>query len=238
MYSECLENELCLLFRDEARKVEPLPEWWDRLISDVTAGKPRPRRLYFHPGRRLALAAAPLALLLIGGTVYGATSVIREMFFHNVAQIEMQGLSQEMDMSCTLGGVTVKLERVYADANGVIVGFSISGPQSSYYMGDVTLLTSGGQTLRGSMGLGAVPGTESVMGLWGASERNAMMYYFDALPIEGTPASLDLQLSVSVSDSAESGDTRRLTGPFVFDFNVPFHGGKIINIGQTAKPPE
>jgi hypothetical protein len=76
--------------------------------------------------------------------VYAANSVIDEIFQKYTGNIGKNGLSQEMDISQTINGVTVRLERAYADNNVVLLGYTVSGP-ADYFTHRDKLTTTDGQ---------------------------------------------------------------------------------------------
>src|SRR4030042_495241 len=189
MDREGLEQELRHYFQVEVKKIEPSSEWWDRAISRLTEQKHRSRWFGFMPKTRLAWVLLPLILLLIGGAAYGASSLIKELFQKYASHIEEAGLAQELDLSQTINGVTVKLERVYADANVVLVGFTISGPDERY-SSDVQLFTTGGQNLPMMLGFGHVPEFNEVLGEWHPTGRLALVSIFDASSINGATSTI------------------------------------------------
>lgn len=231
---ERLEQKLQDYFRIEVQNIEPRREWWDNAIARLGEQEHRSHRSGLIPKIRLAWVLLPLILLLIGGTVYGANSLIKELFQRFATHIEQAGLAQELDLSQTVDGITVKLERAYADANVVLVGFTVSGPKTRYYSAFGELSTSDGQDIAGMIGMGIVPGSDAILGSWLESERLATIAVFDASSIGGRPSELDLTLETSVADSPMFGEQASV-GPFTFDFRVPFHAGKVIEIGQTVE---
>ncbi|MDD5037765.1 MAG: DUF4179 domain-containing protein [Dehalococcoidales bacterium] len=233
MERERLEKQLQDYFQAEVQKVEPSPEWWNKAVSRVEEQKRRSRWSVLIPRTRLAWILLPLILLLIGGTVYGASSLVRELFQRLATDVEKAGLAQELDMSQTIDGVTVKLERAYADSNVILLGYTVSGPKSRYYTDFGGLSTAEGQEISGMMGMGTVPGSSLILGSWPESQRAAIIAAFDASSVKGTPSELSLRLETSVSDSPI--DTQASVGPFSFDFKLPFHAGKVINVNQTVE---
>ena len=121
MNGEKLEQELRNYFQMETKAIEPTSDWWDRTISQVTGQNKRTLWFGFMPRRRLAWALVPLLLLLIGGTVYAASPVMREFFQMLAGHIEQRGLVQEMNVSQTIDGVTVSIQRAYADSNVILL---------------------------------------------------------------------------------------------------------------------
>lgn len=236
MIEERLEQELRDYFKAEVKKVEPSPEWWNDAISRLGGKRCSSRWSGLMPKTRLAWALVSLVILmLVGGTVYGASSLIRELFQKYATHIEQAGLAQELDLSQTIDGVTVKLERAYADANVVLVGFVVSGPKARYFADFGQLSTADGQNISGMIGIGTVPGSDVVFGSWRPSERVAMIAAFDASSVKGAPSELSLRLETSVADSPIPGENQASVGPFIFDFNILFHTGKVINVGRTVE---
>jgi hypothetical protein len=232
-----LEHNLQEYFQSEVRDAEPPRDWWDRAVSRLGEQKRPSFWSNLWPKTRLAWALLPLALLLIAGAVYGATTLVQQMFQQYATTVENAGLASEFNLSQTVDGVTVKLERAYADSNVVLLGFTVRGPENRYDLdyGNSRLTTSDGQNLPMSMGFASVPGGQTILGQWPESTKAAIIAAFDASPINGTPSSLNLKLSLQFRDSPIPGQTTSLAGPFIFDFKVPFHAGETINVDQTSE---
>jgi len=228
-----LEEELRSYFLIQANKAKPSLGWWSGEISRL--GKQNRHALLFGfiPKTRLAWVILPLIILLIGGTVYGASTIIREIFQNFAPQIETAGLAEDLNLSQTIDGVTVSLERAYSDSNIILLGFIVSGPENTYYTSSSHLTTAEGITLPGMLGMGFVPGSDAILGNWQLSERQALIMAFDASSINGAHSSINLILETNVSGSPATEEA--VTGPFKFEFAVPFNIGKTINIGQTVE---
>lgn len=235
MDKENIERALREHLLSEVKEVEPSQGWWGNAISRLGEPKRKSRWLGFVPKTRLAWAFLPLALLLIGGTVYGATFVVNQLFSKYAGDVEKAGLAQELDLSQTIDGVTVKLERAYADSNAVLIGFTVSGPDERYFGRGGKLSTVDGLVLPQMFAYGVVPGSDIVMGGWRPSERTALIAVFDASSLTEEPATISLHLETGVDEPPVQGVFQTRIGPFVFDFNVPFNSGKVINVGQTAE---
>jgi hypothetical protein len=235
MEKAMLEKQLQDYFRAEVQAVEPPVEWWQKTLARVEEQKRRSRWFGFMPKTRLAWALLSFILLLIGGTVYGATSLVRELFQRIATDVEKAGLAQEFDLSQTIDGVTVKLERAYADANVILSGFTISGPKSRYFADFGGLATADGQEIPVILGMGTIPGSSLVMGNWPESQRAAVVAAFDTNAIQGSPSELSLKLMISVTDSPLIEENQASTGPFIFDFTILFHAGNVIDVNQTVE---
>jgi len=232
-----LEQRLYYHFQMEVQKVAPSGEWWDNALSRVSEQQRRPSLAGFIIKIRPAWALVLIMLVLVAGTVYGASSLIKELFQKFAAGVETAGLAQELDLSQTIDGVTIRLERAYADSNVVLLGLTVSGAEQSYHTNIGTLTTDSGQTIPAMMGLGIVPGSDMILGTWQPDERIATITAFDASGIKTAPTEINLTLKTSVSDppSFIFGESQRSIGPFIFNFNVPYHTGKVVDIGRTVE---
>ena len=233
MYEEKLEQELRDCFEVETKTQEPTLDWWDRTISNVTGQNKRSRWFGFMPRTRLAWVLLPLLLLFIGGTVYAASSVIEEFFQKLPGSVGKNGLSQEMDLSQTINGVTFRLERAYADSNVVLLGLSISGP-TDYFTWGGKLATVDGQSISGSLVQGFKPGSTQVFNNWAPSERAAVVDTFDTSSLTPVSSELNLKLTIPVQDWTNPVPDAPVVGVFTFNFSVPVHPGKVVDINQTV----
>jgi hypothetical protein len=265
MNEEKLEQELRDCFQSQTETIEPTLNWWDKTISNVIGQNKQPRRFGFTPRRRLAWALIPLVGLLIGGTVYAASPAMHDVLGRFFGHIENSGLAQDMDLSQTINGVTVRLERAYADSNVVLLGCTVSGPGDNYNLPDLRLSTTDGQNLPFNYAVG-ISRVKEIMGNWDPSERSVVLGVFDASVISGTTGSINLKLTLPVqqmtyltttlpSQSAVTGtDTEStglsasgpvleitenspdviLVGEVTFDFTIPVHKGKVVDVNQTV----
>ena len=233
MYEERLEQELRDFFRAETTAQEPDFNWWDKTISKVTGQNKRNRWFGLIPKTRLAWVFLPLLLLFIGGTVYAANTVIGEIFQKYTGSIGKNGLSQEMDISQTINGVTVRLERAYADNNVVLLGYTVSGP-ADYFAARDKLITTDGQILPDQGAMGFVPGSTEVFNNWAPAERVAVVDTFDTSSLTGVSSELNLNLTVPVQDWTNPSPDAPVVGVFTFNFSVPVHPGIVVYINQTA----
>jgi hypothetical protein len=237
MYEEKIEQQLRDYFQAETTSIEPSLDWWDSTISNVIGQNKASRRYGFLPRTRLAWVFLPLLLLLlVGGTIYAASSVIDE-FFQKSGSVGKNGLSQEMDISQTINGVTVRVQRAYADNNVVLLGYTVSGPTDYLTVHD-KLITTDGQSLPGQGAMGFKPGSTEVFDNWAPTERLAVVDTFDTSSLSGVSAELNLNLTVPVQDWTNpipgiAGAP--VVGVFTFNFSVPVHTGKTIEVNQTIE---
>src|SRR3972149_1330707 len=231
MKRERLEQEIRESLDSEVEKARPALSLVGGVLPRL---KDRERRKWwsgFMPRTRLGWALAALVFALIGGTAYGATSLVRDFMRTLAPDIEDAGLRTELNLSQTIDGVTVKLEAGYADANTFLIGYTVTGRNARYDDLARRLSIIDGPELGGTAGLGHVPPPD-VLG-WNPSQTTVVAG-FDGTAIEGTPSEIAFRFETSVSDTPFSGDGRTW-GPFEFNFSLPFHGGKNVVVGQTVE---
>jgi hypothetical protein len=198
---------------------------------------------------RLVWSLAAFALLLVTSTTVLAAnpSVVQRLWqqFKGLKATEEAGLVRGLDLNHSKDGYTVTLERAYADANQIVVAYSVEGPPEPRAFANATLVDSNGTTLRGVMGTG-VTGSSDILGVSLPPGAGVQTEAFDASIVEGSPTALSLRLIVELVGLAERvTDSRpmvesviapkRLVEPFVFDFTVPFVQGKVVNVQQTVE---
>jgi len=212
------EQDLQGFFHNEADKVKHSEGWWNNVVSRATGEKPvytAPKAGFFRRKLFLVPLALIVALIVTGSTVYGDSSytkgIIERMvpFVENEETGEVVSLAQQYDLSQTIDGVTAKLEYAYTDMNTAIVGVSVEGSDRN---SSFRLYMQDGRELDGSFAT--------------ATERGEWVWSFEMPVIDGNPSSLNLHMEISVSKDKE---------PFIFDFEVPYYDGKIVNVGQTVE---
>ena len=131
---------------DERAARDPVADLWPAICGRVDgapadppasdpargprAGLPPRRRTSARPRLRLGWAAALVALALIGGAAYasgGLGDALDRVFGETVPAVHVRDLATPVDEELTRGGVTVAIDRVYADTGYVAVGYSIEG---------------------------------------------------------------------------------------------------------------
>lgn len=176
-----------------AREVPDHTDLWPGLQARLSApATPRPRtRAVVHWGR--ALAAVGLALVM-AATVYAAGNLWEALpFWQPVASA---GLGEELHLTQSLNGYRVTLERAYADANQILVGFTIAGPDASPPLSARARLTDeAGNPFPALVG-GGFSGRSEVLGLSLPPGVRAEVLAFDAAGVRGAPADLALRLEI------------------------------------------
>lgn len=236
--------------------------------THVSRWRPRLGRLLpqvLVPTTRLAWAGMVVAALLIFSAVaYAGVPAVRQLFQQEpgLQHVEQAGLVQQLNLSQTVNGVTFTLERAYADANRITVGYSVKHPDGQRYHTDpLTLTDADGTVFPETTGLGAA-GKSAIFGIELPPGEEADVLSFDAAAVEGAPAELDLRLVVKVRELVLPTDTQGpsasptgspaepgepiavelepmppgdTVGTFTFDFSVPFIPGRVAEVNQTVE---
>lgn len=203
---------------------------------------------------RLALIAASLvvAVILIGATPE-AIDILQRAFDLEPATHRMTelNLGTAVDMSSTVNGFTVRVERVYADANMVVIGYTMSGPDGREFNNfhPFDFEASSNPTLIDAKGVELLHGPIA----WGAGVQDGRGGYvevYDASTVwDGGPdlsviwqvsaiTAIEMQeQGADISSSAErtcDGEVCFLTvdGPFSFDLKIPLADSRVVQPHQ------
>ncbi len=183
--------------RSDLRIVHALQEQAATLSSDSRLVNPP--RSAFH--RRYSFALVALALLataLLGGATYAAVPVLTRVFHLGGADTVLEHhLGQEVNLSQRLGGYTMTIERVYADANRVLIAYSIRPPTTGRRLWDMST------NLTVTDGQGTVLPERSLVGDVGATEPETTLQGFDTATIIGNPREVRLHLTVPWIEAME-----------------------------------
>lgn len=201
--------------------------------------KRKPRLNWFQPmyrqpyrASRIAIIAALLAIVVLTGSVfaYALEPLLSRVFnMESGSQKVLQdNLFQPIGQSQTINGFTVTLERAYADANRVIIGYTIVKPKGHIYnstmLSDTSLTTEQGITLRPIDGYG----------YGNRAGPDATAPSFDASIIQGTPKELHLRFEATGIDVAEQNGPSikffQVKSLLAFNFTVVFHAGRVANL--------
>lgn len=238
---------------------------WPAIQARVQPPRPSSRWGRLMPTTRLGWAFLLLALsLAFGAVAYAVTPVLSGVFQMEAGlqHIEQADLVQELDLSQTVDGVTVTLERVYADANRIVVGFTIKGPTGQRYEArHLTLTDAAGTIFPDTVGYG-VSGQSDILEASLPPGEVAYVLAFDAAAVKGAPDDLDLRLVMEVEElvlppdapgppPASTGSPAEppepmvvelqpipvgaIVGPFTFDFSVPLIPGRVIEVQHTVE---
>lgn len=240
---------------------------WPAIQARVQPRRRSSRWAQLMPATRLGWAFLALALFLTFGAVtYAVAPVVSRLFQQEAGlrHVEQASLVQELNLSQTVDGVTVTLERAYADANRIVVGFTIKDPNGQRYDAyhHLTLTDMAGTVFSGIIGFG-VTGQSDMLQVSLPPGEGVNVICFDAAPVQGVPAELDLRLvmelekfvlppaaieppptpdsppaeppMVVVLEPLPTPEEEDIVGPFTFDFSVPFIPGRVAEVNQTVE---
>jgi hypothetical protein len=185
-----------------------------------------------HPGWALLVLALCLAL---GAGAWAVSPIVDRLFRVDpgLDHVGQAGLGQDLALSQTVDGVTVTLERGYADANRIAIGLTVRGSYVlGYDLAHATLSDTPDRTFPPNMGMG-VKGQSDVLELELPSGAGAHVLSFDASTVRDAPSTLDLHLVVEVARSPMPL-SQHVIGPFVFDFSLPLNPGQVVDVQQRV----
>jgi hypothetical protein len=207
------------------------------------SGVPSPRVAspggWIHPlrwaaHRPLVAATLILALVLLGGAAFAVEPLIKQAFNMEpgTQQLLELKLAQDVHLVRQLNGFTVTIDKVYADSNRVVIGYTVATPPNHGYameLLDPVLTTPDGLTLPGG----------DFMGTGAQNNAQAIIAVFDTSQITSMPPSLQLHLSargLGGMEDAGSSTVRpyEVLGQLDFDFTVAFHPGHIVTPHETV----
>lgn len=195
--------------------------------APLNSRTPRHRRFRLGAG---ALGTAVALALVLGGVAYAVVPLVSRLLTteQGATSLPMRTIGQ----SQTAHGVTVTLERGYADANRVLVAYTIQVPSgfansTSGIDGKIGLADAQGLTLPLIDGQGLNGDTQHV---------SAGLVTFDAESLRSGIATVSLRLTfLNVRAAAKTLNGAALTaGPFTFSFSLPVAPGRVVSIARTS----
>jgi hypothetical protein len=260
------EQQVTQILQEIAEQEVPASlDLWPAIQARVQPRRRSSRWAQLMPATRLGWAFMALVLCLAFGAVaYAVVPVVSRLFQQDAGlrQVEQANLVQELNLSQTVDGVTVTLERAYADANRIVVGFTIKGPNGQRYDArHLTLTDAAGTAFSGMVGYG-VTGQSDILQVSLPPGEGADVICFDAAPVQGAPAELDLRLVMEVREFVLPLDAPEpplnpisppdeppasmvvealpvpegdILGLFTFEFSVPFIPGRVAEVNQTVE---
>lgn len=195
-------------------------------IREMTAATTRRWRFRILPRTRLGWVFAVLAALLFSTGAYAAAGWVDELFQYSVPEIEKADFGVQLNQRQSVDGMTITLERAYADRNNVVIGYSVEGFDNRREIGlsgVPKLIVNGGTSFEYIGGLGRVtdPSDRSVEE--GASSDLA---FFE--PSNTLDTSNVQRFRAKLTTASEEKDV-------VFDFEVPVRDLSVIEVGQTVE---
>lgn len=255
------EQQVTHILEEIAEQAVPAHlDLWPSIRARLQPEQRPSRWAHALPATRLGWAFLILTLFLaFGAAVYAVAPILSRVFQMEAGlqYVEQANLGQEVDLSQTIDGITVTLQRVYADANRIVVGYSVKGPEylpDNHTLGParVTLTDAAGIVFPESVGYG-VTGQSDILQVSLRPREGVYVSTFDASSVEGEPAALDLHLVMDVETNvvptpvpptpgvyADRGPLEPVTpvartGPFTFDFSLPFIPGRTLELQRTVE---
>lgn len=206
------------------------------------------------------VVAAILTMLAVSIVAYAAARLLQ----NTPLDPGLQGASEAdlitvLNLQQTIDGVTVTLDYAYADANRLSIAVSSKGTipaDIQYSFSDIQLSNSEGYPITPMFGGGGGGGGSTdnpEVNTYGLSTLGS----YDTTAIQGNPDSLDLRVETTIlvnsgvdqsaGGSGSSGGSTpdeganlmtpapaRTIGPFVFEFELPFIHGQVVEPQQSA----
>lgn len=206
--------------------------WWKLKQQATWSASGQSRRL--RPSRLSLATALVIGLLLCTTVVYAYGGSALDALLHQLQgahQSPQTHLYTDLNQSQTIDGFTLTLSKAYADANRVILGYTIAPSHGSATAMNPFVPGLAQLKTRQGIPLPSMIGNESTStGILG------LVLNFDALPIQGTPPQLQLQLKMPYSDQPQN-QAQRIQGWLTYDFAVPFHSARrvaVVHQSQTS----
>ena len=254
--------------RAEAAPGSPAPDLWPAVRERARSATPRPGRAARPPRRgsparsrfRLAWAAALVALALAGGAAYaggGLGDALDSVFDRTVPTVHLRDLATPVNEERSRGGVTVSIDRVYADTGYVAVGYSVEGADGLAKRNGISPTDfSNWLRLHGSQEAGGSAGADSGYAIADALWQGWAPGSREPAPPEGStvgavlfeaPEGLDAdegrRFRAEVYFDGPTGrvqkngalEVERVGRPFFLDFEVPVREAPAIEVDQTVE---
>jgi hypothetical protein len=201
------------------------------LYAQETAGKPATRLLQsmslhpiWHSLTRKALLIPVIFALFLAITAFTLTfsPLLQSMLSHELgSNVPISStIYDNINQSQKIGNTTVTLEKGYADANQIILGYTLSSPNAQ-----LTFQYGGLQTQNGAhLSAGTAAAFKS------DSKTTATMLSFDTFGLKAPSSTLSLIFTASF------GTTPGYKNPHIvtFHFTLPFHPGVVVTSGQKS----
>lgn len=181
---------------------------------------------------RLSPIFAILLVVVLAAATYHTVPILDRAFYVDAGtrQIVSQDLGMRLNLSQTEAGYTVTLQRAYADANRIVVAYTIQGPANQPFdaIDRLAFLRS---TLADANGAALDP-----LGGGDVVEGGSVLDNFDASSIPGEPKDLNLRLTVPLLQALQEAgqEVPGAIAPFTFRFTVPFHPGRVATPNETV----
>lgn len=235
-----LEQRLARALHDQATADVPTTDLWPAIHAQLAVTPPRQRAWRTRLTSRPAQLAVVLALIVV---VSGAAWILPGFFDSwdgGLLQVARAGLSQPIEQTQTIDGVTVTLNEAYADTERIAVVVTTTAPPGmsySFQPAPEGLAGRNGTWLTESRLSDSYTGGEIKLGEQVFQEERAFLNYYPE-SIGSANGWLNLRLRVDVQPY-RTGGTRwtplPVVGPFIFDFSVPLNTATTHEISRTQQ---
>jgi hypothetical protein len=234
LYDDLLTRRLKRATADVAATT-PLTSGVARSIArrpNGTVMRSAPRRL----GRsRIAIALAlVVGLGLAAGTAYAGITLLQAVTASDpgAATVYQQNLGEGLNLSQTRGGVTLTLERAYADVNRVMITYQVRpASPGSTFAGFATANAQPAVTdSRGQV----LAGYDSFFQTDPHTNKSVGIAVYDAEIAANNVQALSLRVTVPGLHMTERSGDPTIVGPFAFAFVVPVLSGQTIIVDKAV----
>jgi hypothetical protein len=193
----------------------------------------RPRSRHLARSRIGIAVAVVIGVALAGGTTYAGITLFQSVTQGDpgAAAVYRQNLGESLALSQTRDGVSLTIERAYADANGVMITYAVN-PHSSMAMYAGFASPTGQPTVSDSLGR-TLPGYDAYFQTDPQTNDSVGIIKYDAEMIPADVQALVLTVTVpGVHLVSRAGSTT--AGPYAFHFRVPVSSGQSKYVGSTV----
>lgn len=186
------------------------------------------------PATRLGWTVLILAVLLtLSSVTYAASAIINRAYDQDPAFQQIKEYGQQLNKSQTINGRTVTLQRVYADADSIQIGYSIQGPDGDYLAPTaIRLIDEQGEAFHPLLGVQSVE-TKGPSGYALQFDNTALgnnivghHLYLSLSLVQSKPEGTPVPMVAPVRPSADKNQQDQaqpmddVAGPFRFEFTV------------------
>jgi hypothetical protein len=221
------------------RDVEKI-DLWPAIRQRIQPKQATKAHTRFVPTTRLGWATIAVMFFLAASTGAYATSTIVSQLFRTdggLEYIDVSGFSHEINMSQTVDGVTVNVERAYADTHRIVVAFTTQSTDGKRYVVNPILFAgTNGTSFRQESASGRNIAPEDMQGSTALLPgEGGMVYSFFVNGINGSPSALNVRLVLTATDERSMTLPEEGIGPFTFEFSMPFTTGRTVEVDQMQQ---
>ena len=198
------------------------------------------------------VATGLILFATLGAVSYAISPTLGEKLFSQVmgrwGQDYKAERPHEINMTETIEGITVTVDRAYFESNRIGIEYTVTGlPQSTSegsheFQPQATLRDAKDPNVRFRSAGGSGVRTDSqIKGMEVSSDTVKEVVGFDVTEAETDASGMRLLFAVSIDESVRENNVlrqERMIGPFEFDFEVPFVPSKdtrVIQVGTTVE---